>query len=278
MKKYVEMLTFMVAIVVLLMASTASAVTTTIYSEDFEGGADPESLNSGTFGAWAVVPGTNDGVVVTSSVPHTNPIAGGITGQAIEGDAGGQRFGASEIAPAGLDTTDPLAEEYELTFDAYTVGSSGAGTFHAGMGFTPTNGPDVQDQLGLLFLRGGNGGWRFQTTGIGGGIESLGNQFLFNDREVAATITIDLVNNEVRASLVDIAAPGNNHNFTPVPFTPGQIAAFDSLFVFQENLSINDPGMDIDNIHVTKTAVPEPATMGLLMLSLAGLSMFRPKR
>jgi len=268
MKKHIEMMSFMVAIVVLTMASIASATPVTIYSNDFEGGSGSEALESGTFGAWSAE--LNAGLLVTSGIQDV--VAGGLSGDGIQGDGTVGRFLGSTITPAGLDMTDPLATEYEFTFNAYAVSGS-TGTSWGGAGFAASGGPHLD--FGLYYRRAGNGGWAFFTGDIGGGTEVIGNQYYLNDREVLGTITVDLVNNEARARLDEIGGP-QSHVFAPVSLG-GSINGVNSLLAFSDVVAASDDGADLDNFHLTKT-IPEPATMGLLMLGLAGMSMFRPKR
>lgn len=253
------------AALVAMVAGTASAVT--LYSEDFEGGNPPESITNYGFDA--------------TEVPNTmvNNLGNTSTGFGVDGnssDRSARSFGFSRISvPSPL--TDPLGADYVLSFNAWAYRGS-VGTSNAGVHLDDSDNGD-QTGFGLEYARGGNGGWRFVTTFLGGGVESINDQNAFADDEVLATITIDLVNNMVSARLEHVSLATTPHEFTPVAITNlANLAAIDRLIILEDIIAGigTDQGLDLDNLKITQSVIPEPAS--LVLLSLGALAALGRRR
>lgn len=270
---------------VLVAVNSSSAATTILYQEDFEGVGSAKSLQD--VSPWLKVQDLTD-VEVNDTVQDAsrNITAGGIEGFGIDGTSNGHTARDFTLyktgAIAGLDMTDPLATSYELTFNAYARGASGGGTGNAGFGFGDSKGNLMEFAIG--YGKGGNGGWRFDTHQIGGGRDKIGNSWIMNDTEVKATITIDLIAGEARARVESVSDASIFHDFNALSLDKNHakfanFQATDRIALLADvNANGSTTALDVDNIMITKTVVPEPATMGLALLALCGLAVIRRKR
>jgi len=237
------------------MSTTVQAVT--LYSESFDGATDGAALTtvSGWINAFGAVPN------VTSAAP-----LGGGSDLAIDQSTAvtGQTFSRHpRVAPS----VDALS--YTLEADLF---ATEPGSFNSGFGF----GVGTNETVALSW----NGGWFFRVTSGWSGAGSTAATFTTItegvDEEVRARIHFDLDADTVQATII-----GASGTFTSpfVSFVDGNesSATLGDIMVFADlrGASGQNP-TDVDNILLSETIIPEPAT--LAVLALGGLALIGRRR
>ena len=276
---------FSVVTVILLTSSTASAIM--LYEETFGAPDNPKGITD-----YGFINGAGGQELLVNSNSQASDSDG------IDGDsypiAGAREYGYFTLAVPNP-TSTASATDYKVTFDAYVTRiNNNIGTGHSGVLLgtfgSSAVGTDGNLDFGLVFQRANGLGWRFRHNFLTGtGEENSGLPDKLANVPVLGTIFIDLVNNmtSARVELQSCAPCSDDSDF--IQFADQLIAApvndlssIDKLVVLVDinpvgNSYQQDTGIDVDNIRVTATVpvIPEPATLGLALLSLVILAMRR---
>jgi len=273
----------MLAVAVLAVAVPASAGV--LLSEDFE------SYSAGTaiqdLAAWSN--SSADGPIRVNGYNENS--AGGHrllgSGLALDGNSGKEQgSGVGRVWSTSKRTIPgPSANAltYTVAFDTIVQrGSNSNGTGNSGLYIECGS---ACGEFGFHFQRSNNYGWGFINSGDG-----LANVGQYTGSSSNATPPESgiwhAVNNPTTASItldkttMLASATVGGYDFDPQPFTQ---AVWDGISGLRVRNDINNPahedhnfGMDVDNIVVSET-IPEPATIGLVLLGLCGLAVMRRK-
>ena len=287
--RFIGQISSAMAIVVTVMAMTATAELTVLYEEDFEGASYPAQLETdcfpvscggGSTGVWS----GGDWTQQQDSFPLSVDTGAGPgpflvnTTHGIDGDTafaasggGGTHSTVDHVAvpsPADL----PGNDVYQLTYDAFvTYNGNNDGTNGAGFGLSDSDDNPFGTEFMVQYSRANGIGWRVDYRALGGELQNSGtsfgtvaglahvNGFLAGNPSGAddglvriAMTVIDLgATGTVDTSIWEIANPSNRIDFTQQNITDPSV--LDRITVFQSiTVAANDTGIDIDNIKWTR--------------------------
>ena len=214
-----------------------------MYSEDFEGGADPQSILAPPFSYSPAVTGSDMQVQSGSSLPT----------RAVDGSTG---TGAQPVANTPIAGPDADTLTYSLTADLYAPsGSNDSGIGLSNSSISPYNDSGV-------YLMATAGGWRLDASGVMGTNARWNFPNVGMNEPVVGTILLDLVDKTVTGS---IAYSGGilSHTYA-LPADLTNVMGIDR-FTIQE---IGAGRLDVDNV-IIRRLVPEPSSM--ILAGLGGL-------
>ena len=245
--------------VVLLSALQANA--TVVFSEDFEGGTDGQLLSAAPY-SWNV-----QGLISGSTEVQVDSANSFLDGLSVNGSTGTSTLGIYNHA---LPAQTAGALSYTVTADVFAAElGNGHGTHQSGFGFHKIDSFPAYGTVSYDKTQFG-GGWYLDIRGLTG-IDP--DRYPFSspvqgvDKSVVATVSLDLVTNQVTGSIFD----GTNTYSITQSFPAGAASAIDSLVYVSGASTFHAGSLDIDNIVVTEVVVPEPTSCLLLSLGFVGL-------
>ena len=258
---------------ILVVASTASAAKTqTLWGEDFE---DGDGTAVGDYG-WTSTGAPGDLIQINST---SNLPTGAYDGDTYGAGTGARIWSGVKKAVPGVaaSAANPDISSYTLSVDmavfyaGHTNGTGNVGVHFAG------------NSLGFYYSRSNNRGWRLETNALAAGqTQETHTPGLLANTPVRGTMIYDMATNMLSGRLVEISNPSNSFDFTPVPFTDGELSSISTDLTIYSDINpyptvYGDQGIDVDNFLITQTfRIPEPATLSLL--GLGGLAMLRRRR
>jgi hypothetical protein len=285
--KYVVM--SMLAVTVL--AVSVSAGNVVLWEDDFE------SYSAGTaiqdVAKWST--SAADGPIRINGYNEDSALGHRLLGSGLALDGNSNKEQGSGVgrvwstSRASVPAPTANATSYTVAFDTIVQrGSNSNGTANSGLYINY----GVGAEFGLHFTRTNGKGWGFINSGPGlanvgeylgattsGGVElGMSHDNGINhgvNAPTTASITLD------KTTMMASATVGG-YTFAPQAFDQ---AVWDGIDHLEIRNDIANPahldanyGMDLDNIVVSVSEIPEPATMGLALLALCGLAVIRRKR
>jgi len=275
------------AIVVTVMAMTATAELTVLYEEDFEGAASyprqlevdcfPVACGGGSTGIWSGGDWTQQFDSFPLSVdtgagpgPFLVNTTHGIDGDTAFAAAGG---GAAHWTLDHVAVPSPADDVYQLTLDAFvTYNGNNDGTNNAGFGLSDSDDNPFGTEFMVQYGRANGNGWRVDYRALGGELQHSGtnfgtvaglghnNGFLAGNPSgaddglvrIAMTVIDHGATGTVDTSIWEIANPSNRIDFDQQVLTSDP-SELDRITVLQGiSVAANDTGIDIDNITWTR--------------------------
>ena len=218
-----------------------------VYSEDFEGGADPQSILAPPFSYSAGYGPAGDIQVKSGSFLPTDAVDGStLTG-----------LSAAAQAIAG---PDPDTLTYSVTADLYAA----SGANDSAIGLSRTSHGNYPFNNSGAYLRADGDSWELDAQGV------VGSGAVFDfpagvglNEAVVGTIMFDLVDKMVTGSIAHSGGTMSHSFVLPADLT--NVMSIDR-FVIQQRVT----GLDVDNVLILRL-VPEPASGVLALLGLVGL-------
>ena len=221
-----------------------------MYSEDFEGGTDPQSILAEPFFYSAAFGSGNPQVQSGSFLPT----------RAVDGST------ASGLNAATYPIVGPDASmvSYTLSADLYAP----SGPNDSGIGLSANTIAGAFNNTGA-YLRADGNGWELDASGVVGSPAIVDfDAGVGLDEPVVGTIRLDLLAKTVTGSIAHSGGTMSRTFNLPADLT--NVMAIDK-FAIQEDRRGGFPAwVDVDNVRITRV-VPEPASGVLALLGLVGL-------
>ena len=272
--------------VVAVLAVSVPVNANTVFSENFESHATGIAIQNAT--GWensaADGPVLINGYDENSVNGHKFPNGG----NALDGNSGNEVGSGKGRVWATSRTNVPApsatALTYTLQFDAIVAyGSHNNGSANAGVYL----GCDDCGEFGLHYSRHNGNGWRFvgpsgtfnATALDGDGNPAAAQPWWMANTPVTASIALDKASMTATATIHDPLGSYNDLTYPSQDINQNIWNGIAKIEVRNDTYDYgNNLGIDVDNISISETNIPEPTTLGLALLGLCGLAGIRRKR
>jgi hypothetical protein len=275
--------------VAVLAVSVSAGPTSVLLSEDFEQYGAPSLVNDAT--GWA----SDSGMEINNKAVDSIEGHGLNSGKAFDGNSHNEVGNPNAPSNGRIWATSRLnipdrsdaALTFTVEFDAI-VRSNGhnAGTANAGVYLECDDCGPGSSEFGMHYARHNTTGWGFN--GPSGMNRVAGSSpGWYANEPVRISMTLDKASMTASATISEIDGTAGdiavgNHGvgvFATQAISQSIWEGITKLRVRNDVYNYGDNrGIDLDNIVISESFVPEPATMGLALLTLCGLAVIRRKR